>query len=349
MTPYLSIYGISSFLALILRSRLHARILMFVLAALLVLFAGTRFEVGCDWAGYLLRFNSLYQGESWASVIQQPEAGFHLLNFAVIDASFGYGAMILIASVIYIFCLVRFSQIAPRPLDVLILMYPILVLQLGMSGLRQALALGLLLLAFRAFVERSRIMIVVWVLLASTFHTSALIFLPLALIAARQFSFRRVIASLVLLIPVALVLMGERIGLYEARYIEQEFGENSSAGAWYRYALALIPFLGFEWKKGLVEQKFPHLYPLLRLFSLITIGLVFIGGLSSVALHRLGFYVLPVSILAMVCVADVAFSRGSREFARALPFVAYGLYMVVWFSSSRHASLCYVPYQSWLI
>lgn len=349
MTSYFAIFGFSSLAALITRSRKVSFYLLITFAVLLVFFAGTRYEVGCDWTGYLLRFQRFYRQETWASLMAEAEAGFHFLNFAVINAGLDYEIMILLASVVYVFCLARFSALSERPLDVLVLMFPILVLQLGMSGLRQALALGFLLLAFRALVERRRLTIFAWVLIASTFHTSALIFLPLALMARSEISIPRILLSFAILGPVALFLMGERLELYEARYIAQEFGESSSAGAWYRYAIALVPFLGFEWKRALVERRFPKLFPLLRLFSLVALSLPVVGLISSVALHRLGFYVLPVSILAMVCVAEVAFAQGSRRFARALPFLAYGLYLVVWFVSSRHASLCYVPYDSWLM
>lgn len=348
MSPYFAIFGLSSLAALLYRSRIDARYLIYGLVGILIIFAGTRYEVGCDWAGYLHRFNSLYVRETWVSLLSQAEAGFHLLNFAVIRSGFGFETLILVASTGYLVCLVRFAHLSVKPVDVLVLMFPILIVQLGMSGLRQALALGFLLLAFRAFVDQSRLMIALWVLVGSAFHLSALIFLPLALIAGRRSSIPRMIAALVILGPVAAFLMGERLDLYEARYIEQEYGENSSAGAWYRYALVLIPFLVFEWKKRLIERHFPKLFPLLRLFSLITLALPIIGLMSSVAMHRLIFYVMPVSILAMICLAEVAFSRESRKIGRALPFIAYGLYMTVWFAGSRHASLCYVPYDSWL-
>jgi hypothetical protein len=74
-----------------------------------------------------------------------------------------------------------------------------------------------------------------------------------------------------------------------------------------------------------------------------------VGLVSSVALHRLVFYVMPVSILALLCVADSIFQRHNRPVAIAIPFLAYGGYILMWFTLSKHSAACYVPYQSWLL
>ncbi|AKS42753.1 EpsG family protein [Wenzhouxiangella marina] len=349
MATYLVLFWTSALAALQIRRKRSARIALWVMVAVLVFFAGTRFEVGCDYTGYLLRFENFYLEETWTSLLSEAESGFHLLNFALIEGGFDYEALILVSSVIYLLCLLRFSKLSERPLDVLVLMFPILVVQLGMSGLRQALALGFLLLSLAAFVEKRTFVSAFWILFGSFFHASVLIFLPIALLARREISFVRLSAAILVLGPIAAFLMGERVELYEARYIEQEFGENSSSGAWFRYAIAIVPFVVFEWKRKLVERNHPRLYPLLRLFSLIAFSLPLVGLISSVALHRLGFYVMPVSILTLVCIAHSVFAPGSRKIAVFLPFLAYGLYLFVWFSQSRHAASCYVPYQSWMI
>lgn len=181
------------------------------------------------------------------------------------------------------------------------------------------------------------------------FHTSAVIFLPIALLAGRSISIRQLVTALVLLGPVAGWLLGERLDVYADRYIEQIYGENASAGAWFRYALVLLPFFFFEWKRELVAEKNPEIYQLLRIFSLITFALIVVGSVSSVALHRMVYFVMPVSILAIVVVATSMIGRRYYIYTSLIPIIVYGAYLIVWFRLSSHAASCYIPYRSWLI
>ncbi|MFN2334846.1 MAG: EpsG family protein, partial [Wenzhouxiangellaceae bacterium] len=137
---YLAIFLAASTLAWGPGSARRSQRLSYLFALFLVLFAGTRYFVGCDYTGYEIRFEFLYRQETWLSLLGQAEAGFHLINFAIIRLGLAYSDLLLVCSAIYLACLVHFAGLARRPLLVLVLLFPVLVLQLGMSGLRQALA-----------------------------------------------------------------------------------------------------------------------------------------------------------------------------------------------------------------
>ncbi|HEY0973770.1 MAG TPA: EpsG family protein [Solimonas sp.] len=318
-------------------------------AVFLVLFAGSRFEVGCDYHGYALRFQSLDMQLSGLEMLGVGEGGFHALSLALKSMGYSYSALLFACALIYLACLLRFTRVLDRPLSFLALMFPVLIVQLGMSGVRQALAVGFLMLGFAAFVRRKRLAMAAWVLVAMQFHTSAVIFLPLVYLIGREISIRRMVLALAVIGPVAGWLLGERIEVYSDRYIEQIYGENSSSGAWLRYVLVVIPFILFEWKRAQFKQVYPQLYSLLRVFALITFTMALVGMVSSVALHRLTFYVMPVSIIAFVCLGQVVEGARSRRTVKWLPFLVYGGYTAVWALGSRHASMCYDPYQSWLL
>ena len=97
-----------------------------------------------------------------------------------------------------------------------------------------------------------------------------------------------------------------------------------------------------------VEARFPQTIELMRLFMLITFVMAPIGLLSDIALHRLVFYVMPVSIITLLAVAETLAAVWRESLIRLAPFIVYGAYIVVWFNLSRRASSCYVPYESWL-
>ena len=188
MYPYLSIYLIAGLLALAAKSHQRGMLLAGFFSVFLVVFAGTRVWVGCDYFGYLMRFQGLRPFSGWLELFSAGEAGFQGLSIFLKSSGFTYAALIFVCSSLYMFCLFRFSRLARWPMVLLALCFPILVLQLGMSGMRQAVATGFLMLSLASFVEGRRIWVAVWILVAAQFHTSAIIFLPIALLVGKSIS-----------------------------------------------------------------------------------------------------------------------------------------------------------------
>ena len=71
----------------------------------------------------------------------------------------------------------------PDPLGFLVLLFPILIINMPMSGIRQGAAIGLLCIAFVAFIDRRPLWFAFWVVLAAGFHISVLIFMLLLPVA----------------------------------------------------------------------------------------------------------------------------------------------------------------------
>ena len=349
MFPYAIIFALSSIFSILVRTRAASRILAGLLVVVLTFFAGTRYEVGCDYFAYAVRFASLEQSTPWIQAFSQGEGGFHALALVVQDLGGSFSAFLLVCAALYMACLWRFSLHSDRPLTFITLSFPILVIQLGMSGLRQALATGFLMMALSAFVRLRRIEFAAWILLAMQFHTSAIAFLPLIYLIGRSVSIPRIVAALAILGPVAGWFLGDRMDVYADRYVQQIYGENISIGAWPRYLMVLFPFALFEWKRRWVKAAYPALFPLFRAFSLITFSMVIVGLFSSVALHRLVFYVMPASLLAFICFARALRNSRNGVLYLLLPFVVYGAYFAVWAFYSGHARSCYDPYESWLL
>ena len=348
MFPYVALYWSWVAIAFVARNRRHSLAWAAVFALLLVFFVGTRGQVGCDYAAYEQRFHFSYIGLDWMEDMFEGEGLFNWLNMALLKAGLSYPMLLLVCGALFVACTLRFSLLAQRPLSLLVLSFPVLVVQLAMSGLRQASATAFLMLAMVAFVEGRRWWVMAWIAVAALFHTSAIIFLPIAFLIGRRLSTLRMSLVVLALGPVVAYLLGSRLEVYNARYVQQIYGEQSSDGAWYRYALVLIPFIVMFWKQRIVEREFPQLYPLLRLFGLFTISLVVAGAISSVALHRFVFYVMPASILALLCISEAIFASNSRRIGSLLPFLAYGAYITVWFGFSSHGTSCFIPYENWL-
>lgn len=349
MLVYVSVFLAITFASLLARTRNEQNTTLTIIGVFLLLFMGTRKDTGCDYSSYEARFLNNYYSLDYSAYLTQEEPGFHWLNVLVHNLGLDYMWLNILASLIIIICLIRFVRFSPSPLLLLALLFPILIVQLSMSGLRQAIAVAFLTQAMISFLHVERIKIALWILLAAQFHQSAYLFLPLALIAGRQFNWITAGASLAFLGPAAVLLMGERADVYAARYVEQIYGENASGGAVLRYALALLPCILFEANARRAQLTLPNHYPLMRITSIMVFALIPVALLSTVALHRMTYYIYPMAMFIFACMPLVMLNR--RAFTRNSMFWPAGVllvYMVGWFALSRHASYCYLPYESFL-
>jgi hypothetical protein len=347
MFIYVAIYLMLGMLAFVTLSRHQLHVLFALLWVFFVLFVGTRLNTGCDFDGYARRFMLLNTDYNPLSGITEP--GYYLLTALVKKSGLDFIWVNVIGAAIFFFFLLRFASSHPRPLLLIALVYPLLIIQLSMSGLRQALAVAFLMGAFSAFMQGKRAVVVLFVLLASTFHQSAIILLPLAMMVGRRFSMWRVAGAIVVMLPVAMYLMADRLTVYQDRYIENIYGDMTSGGAIFRLGLLVLTALLFELRSKQMAALYPQEYPLMRVFSLVCFALVPMMLVNTVAVHRLIFYVVPMQAFMLAALPTAFFaSKRAMRAAELVPLALYATYIVVWFSLSRHANYCYVPYDSYL-
>ncbi len=154
-----------------------------------------------------------------------------------------------------------FARRQPDPLGFLVLLFPILIINMPMSGIRQGAAIGLLCIAFVAFIDRRPLWFAFWVVLAAGFHISVLIFMLLLPVATGSYTRNRLLLAAFLAIPGAFALAsGEVAEVATSRYIGTS---TEAAGAIFRIGvlgLSGIHFFLFLHKKWL--QTWPKDYNL---------------------------------------------------------------------------------------
>lgn len=346
MLPYFLIYFFLILCGIPRLSKGASTFVIFFLGGFLLLFMGTRYWVGCDYFGYLSRFNNIgYQG-GLSSYFSREEPGFHILNYIVHSFDLGYPWLIFLSSLLILIGYIRFSFLSSRPLMVFALFFPVMIVQLGMSGLRQAIAVSFVVIALVGFSKMKRFNFVAFVLLASLFHKSAIIFLPLVFLIGKDFSGFKLLSISFFLLPLVGLLLGDRLEVYQNRYVEQIYGESTSGGALIRYFLILIPYGIFFLCRSSVKETSPGIYPLMNLFMFLTIAVLPLAIFSTTALHRIIYYLMPVSILVFVQCAQYLLKPAFLRVSILVPVLVYGVYLVGWFGTSRHADTCYVPYKS---
>jgi len=346
---YLSIYLGMALTALASLPRRSALMVMLFWLLFLTVFSGTRYYTGCDFTGYLNRFEKIvpYLTFNTAAFVMD-EPGFNILNLVIYQLDLGFMWVNLVCAIVFSVCFWLFARRHPSPLLLLTLALPIFFIQLSMSGVRQAMAAAFLMLAMNAFSDKKKLWTAFWIFIGAQFHQTAIIFLPLAFIAGREISAARVLGAAVFLGPLAGLFLGERLEVYSDRYIEQIYGSQESSGATLRLGMLLFASILFELNRDRMKALFPQHYQLMRTFSLASFALIPVFLISSVAVHRLIFYVLPANLFMLACLPYAMFGRGGWQVGKLLPLGLYFSYIAVWFSFSRHANICYVPYESFL-
>lgn len=325
-------------------NRLRRQAYFPVLLAMFV-FAAFRYKVGCDWSGYYYQYVAAeYVARDLIAQLNEP------LWWIIVEwikaGDLGYPALNIISSALFFAGVHVLARRQPDPLGFLVLLFPILVVNMPMSGIRQGAAIGLICIAFAAFMDRRPIRFAALVLLAGGLHTSALVFMVLVPLATGTYSKGRLLVAAGLAIPGLLFLAGGySTGLVIARYI----GTGVDAfGAIFRVGVILVSgvyffvFLNKKW-----SEKYPQDHSLVNMGAIAIIFAIFLLPLSSVVADRFAYYLIPIQAMIFARVPFFAF-KSSKWLHVILPYVALMTMFVGWMLASPLFEQCYLPYDTWL-
>ena len=309
----------------------------------LTLLIGFRYEVGGDWFNYFHYLEDV-AGLMLDEVILNSDPGYQVLNWLSLEMDWDIFGVNLMAGGIFTIGLIFFCRSLPRPWLALAVAVPYLVIVVSMGYSRQGVALGLAMLGLVALGKKGTGWFVFWVMLAATFHKTAVLLLPLAALAAAHNRFVAVawgVGSLGL--GYWLFLQDSVEALYR-NYVEAEY---QSSGAMVRLAMNLVPAaILFIWRK-----KFAFTDGELRLwllFALISLALfgVFLVSPASTAVDRIALYMLPLQLVVFSHLPDVLAEDSETDVSHLLLGVLgfYGLVQFVWLNFADHA-FAWLPYR----
>lgn len=343
---YVAIYIIAAVVAYRCRSSFRSAnnvypffaIIFFVLVAF-------RFEVGCDWTGYLNQYKyARIPSLDELVAVRDPLWRIIIGGFRHFEIPYPW-VNVLMAAIFFV-GVHALAKRQPNPLTFMVLLWPILIIHIVMSGIRQAAAIGILCLAYIAFVNKRTVSYVGFVLLASTLHSSALVFLLLTPLVYGEYSRTRLVIAAALAVP-GVLLLGETdsVQLAVSRYVQTG---NDAAGAAARVGLVAISGLIFFWllRKPWARSRAAD-YKLVSVGSFMMVGLAFLVPWSTVIADRLAYFLIPLQTVILTRIPFLRLNRYQAIYA-AIPYIVLGLTLVVWTLTSRHFNQCYVPYQTWL-
>ncbi|MDF1776206.1 MAG: EpsG family protein [Rhizobiaceae bacterium] len=346
MIIYVALFILMVLLRYSLQGRRKGRGQMYaILLVVLFVFSAFRFEVGCDWSGYLNQWN-VQEYSTFEEALQNVEPTWWAMMQGLQFLGLPYPWLNVASSAVFFLGVHVLARRQPDPLGFLVLLFPILIINMPMSGIRQGAAIGIMCFAFAAFMDRRLFWFVAWTLLASSIHNSAIIFMLLPPLVGGKYSTKRLALAGLLALPGAFVLLsGDAAQVATSRYIDSGV---DAAGSAFRVGLLVLTGLGYffilrkAWK-----FSFPHDYKLATIGALMMGAMIGLVPLSTVIGDRLGYYMIPIQTMILARIPYLPI-RKSRALYAAVPYLALGLVFLVWTSLSWHFDQCYVPYQTWI-
>ncbi len=334
------------FVVLVTLSYSDPRKLYVPVSIALFIFIAFRFETGCDWSGYFNQFQA--QGSrSFYAAIEDPEPIWNLIMYFQMALDIPYPWLNVLSAAVFFVGVHHIAKRQSSPFTYLVLLFPILMVNMPMSAIKQATAIGLICFAFTAFSEKKAFRFVAVTAIAALIHNSAAIFLLLSPLVAGEITQRRLVFAALLALPgMAALLTTEGAEVATTRYVDSGV---DAAGAIYR--VLLLGFTGVAYlylrQRGWLANE-GHFSRLTLLGSIMMIVLLVILPLSSVIADRFGYYLIPIQAIIF---ANLRFSYLPylRWLIVASPFIILLITFGVWTTNSGHFSSCYVPYKSWIM
>jgi len=312
--------------------------------AVLVFMIGLRWHVGADWNTYFASWR-IAGTEDFIRFIwlYERDPGFYGLMWLFREMGLPFWALNLFLAAVFSTGLVAFARAQPSPWLAILVAVPYLVIVVAMSGVRQATAIGFVLLALVAFQRRHALRFLIYVVLAATFHASAILILPFAGFSFSRTKFQGALLSIALGLG-AYYSLGSAFSGYSDRYLSGYVIRSS--GTIVRIGMNLVAAMIFLFfRRSFVVPRAEYLLWRNMSFATITCAILYFFIASSTVLDRLVLYLFPLQIFVFGSLPLIIQKQADRLFIALLILIYLGLQLFVFltFGVNRDA---YLPYQT---
>ena len=325
----------------------HARVIRksfyWILLIALTIFVGFRNEVGCDWIAYEGHYSIGSEAAFLQSLNLRDPGHWLLISFLNYLGLPSY-SLNVVASSLFFAGLHFLAKRQPDPLAFIVLCFPILIINMPMSAIRQATAIGFMCLAFAAFIDRRQFLFIFWVFVGMLFHSSIIVFLLLIPFVRMRFNIQNVIFGLIIFIPALIGMLQTESAEWASNAYMKE-GSAEAAGALFRLGILVLSGAYFLLKLAPYwRRNFPNDFKLVMIGSWMMVSFFLLFFVSSVIGDRFGYYLIPIQAMIFARIPYLSLGR-FRQIHAAIPYIALTFVFVVWTMTSWHFSHCYTPYK----
>ncbi len=295
----------------------------------LLLMIGFRHEVGGDWDVYLKIMYDTYD-YGFENIFSSSNFGYLLLNWIAVYLDIGIYFVNIVCGFFLLLGLFKFAQKQPFPLIIVLVAFPYLLLVVGMGYTRQSVAIGFVLLAFTYFDEKGIIKYVSFIFVASLFHSSGLLLLPLIVLKIRSIKLLSFFGFLSICL-IILIINLPFFKVYWANYISSP--SLSSSGALLRLILCFIPaiFYLLLFKKFQLSIFSKRLWFILSIVSLLLFFGYLIFPELSTPIDRLALYLIPLQLMVYSQLPELLRDYGISSFLTILSIsILYLSVLLAW-------------------
>lgn len=308
-----------------------------------VLLAGLRYKIGGDWDEYDAMYDTALQGSLWEAVTFGDPAfglllwvagrlglGIYLVN-GVCAALLGYGV-------------IRIAIMTREPWLAITAAVPYLLIVVGMGYVRQAAAIGMILIAVSSLKEARHGRTLGQLALAAGFHSTAGITFPLIGqgVAGRN-GFWALLLTIIGTVLFA-VLLSRRFELLELGYIDSEY---ESGGALVRLLMSVVPsvLLLLQWPRFPLKGVARSIWLSFALANIVALVALEYSP-SSTAVDRMALYFSPIQMVVFGTLMDLlGVPQKGVYLVRTMAVALAAAVQGVWLILATHADL-WVPYHS---
>lgn len=376
MNTYLLIFLILLLFAFLEISNISTKILRIlhgISAFLFIFVAGLRYETGVDWLAYESYFydiaplNEAFNFNSFDNIFLTLDVGYSLLNSIVKMFGGNVQIVFLIISLISTVLLIKnLKYYSNHVLTGLLVYYPFFFFIFDMSGLRQGLAIQIVLFSIKYISDRNFHKFLFCIILATSMHWTAIILLPLYFFVNKKISLGYTMFIFLLSILIftfkikwmgmilgdligrlnAFTMLSDKVTAYTTNDVfSQERGwDMFSLYNFFRISLIVIILHLFKDKLTKIVPSFNIFYNFILLELICLFCLFEFFEISE----RLRFYFAIAEIVLVSHIVFLVRNHIVRIFA--LIFLAVGVFLNAYpFLLQFPSTVAYHPYQNYLL
>lgn len=343
MIFYWSLFAYFALGAVLTTNRVRAedQTKIFFLFGMLVIAAGIglRYEVGGDWDQY----EEIFSYARYSSLVEMLDFGdpaYQVINWVVARIGFEIWLVNLLCGAVFAWGLSRLAQAQPNPWLAVLVAIPYLVVVVAMGYTRQGAAIGVLMAGLASVLRGGSIFrFLAYAAIATLFHKTAIVAIPLVIFAGRRTGVLNVVGGLIGAYVLYDMFLAESVGDYVRNYVDAEY---NSQGAAIRVAMSVVPAaIFFTFRRRLAFDDTAN--SIWRNFSLAAVFLLVALFIlpSSTVIDRLAIYIIPMQVAVLPRV--VKLFRG-QETGNFLVLTYSFSVLFVWLNFADNAQY-WLPYQ----
>lgn len=248
-----------------------------------------------------------------------------------------------VCAIFFSWGLIVFCRAQPRPWLAMVVAVPYLVTVVAMGYSRQGVAIGFAMLSLVALSDRKTLRFVVFMVVAATFHKTAVMLMPLAILAGTKRKMWTLFwVGLASVLFYGLMLQ-ESVDTLKSGYLEQTY---QSQGAGIRIAMNAVPaalFLLFRNRFALPQAE-RMFWTWMSLGALAFVAILQISP-SSTAVDRVALYWIPLQLFVLSRLPNAIGRPNGLNSSLVMGVVFYSAAVLfVWLFFAQTA-FAWLPYQ----